>query len=160
MRSHSFLSASKLLLASSLFASLTEAISVSSTILVFARDSTSAYSATSGLNAYGIPYELYLVPIGGITLPVLNSSATVGNYGGIITLSEVSYQYTDGWHSALNTSQWQQMYDYQTSFGVRMVRLDVYPDADFGEYFFSAGSSETRLTKNRYHDDCPQHGVL
>jgi hypothetical protein len=99
---------------------------------VFARDATSAYSATSGLNAYGIPYELRLVPSTGITLPALNSSATAGNYGGIITLSEVSYQYTDSWHSALTTSQWQQIYDYQTSFGVRLVRLDVYPDSDFG----------------------------
>jgi hypothetical protein len=138
MLSHS-LSSAKLLLASSLFTGLSTAISVSSTILVFARDSASAYSATSGLNAYGIPYELHIVPSAGITLPTLNSSTTAGNYGGIITLSEVAYQYTDGWYSAMTTAQWQQLYDYQTSFGVRMVRLDVYPDSDFGKSLFCAG---------------------
>jgi hypothetical protein len=131
MLQHSFLFG-KLLLASTLFVSFSVAITVSSTILVFARDQASSYSATSGLNAYGIPYELVLVPIGGITLPTLNSSATAGNYGGIITLSEVSYEYSDGWYSAINTTQWQQIYDYQTAFGVRLVRLDVYPDGDFG----------------------------
>ncbi|KAG9996660.1 hypothetical protein KCU78_g17344, partial [Aureobasidium melanogenum] len=66
---------------------------VNNTILVFARDQASSYSATSGLNGYGIPYQLQLVPQAGITLPTLNSSATQGNYGGIIILSEVSYDY-------------------------------------------------------------------
>jgi hypothetical protein len=97
-------------------------------------DAETGYSATSGLNAYGIPYELVAVPQAGITLPVLNSSTTSGNYGGIIVLSEVSYDYSTGYASALTDDQWQDLYDYQTSFGVRMVRLDVYPDSDFGTY--------------------------
>lgn len=102
---------------------------VANTMLVFARDSTSAYSATSGFNAYGIPYQLMLVPQSGITLPVLNSSTTQGNYGGIVVLSEVSYSYNGSWESAITTAQWQQLYNYQAAFGVRMVRLDVYPGA-------------------------------
>jgi hypothetical protein len=123
-----------LLIALPLFASISSAQTVSSTILCFAPDEASSYSITSGLNAYGIPYELYIVPSTGITLPILNSSATSGNYGGFITLSELSYSYADGWGSALTDDQWQQMYDYQTTFGVRMTRLDVYPDSDFGTY--------------------------
>jgi hypothetical protein len=99
---------------------------------VFSRDTASAYSATSGLNGYGIPYQAIIVPSTGITLPTLNSSATDANYGGIIILSELSYSYSTGWASALTATQWQQLYDYQTAFGVRMVRLDVYPTPDFG----------------------------
>lgn len=107
--------------------------SVANTILVFARDSASANVATLGLQAYGIPYQAVLVPQSGAALPVLNSSATQGNYGGILVLSEVSYQYSTGFMSALNTSQWQTLYNYQTAFGVRMVRLDVYPTPDMGK---------------------------
>ena len=109
-----------------------EAITVSNTILVFARDAASGAVASSGLQGYGIPYNIVLVPQAGITLPALNSSATNGLYGGIVFLSEVSYQYPTGFLSALTTAQWQTLYNYQTSFGVRMVRLDVFPTADFG----------------------------
>lgn len=115
-------------------ASLSEAaISVSNTILVFARDAASATSATSGFQGYGIPYQTVIVPQAGITLPTLNSSTTVGNYGGIVILSEVAYSYSTGFASALTAAQWQTLYNYQTSFGVRMVRLDVYPGPDMGK---------------------------
>ncbi|KAG9234920.1 hypothetical protein BJ875DRAFT_504369 [Amylocarpus encephaloides] len=114
-------------------ASLTAATSYAGTILVLARDAASSYSATSGLNAYGIPYELVLVPQAGITLPALTGpSSSSGLYGGFIILSEVSYDYSGSWHSALTEAQWQTLYGYQTRFGARMVRLDVYPSSDFG----------------------------
>lgn len=109
------------------------ALSMSNTILVFARDTASSYSVTSGFNGYGIPYELVLVPQSGVTLPVLNSSTGQGNYGGFVVLGEVSYNYDNSWRSALTTAQWQQLYDYQNTFGARMVRLDVYPGPDFGK---------------------------
>ena len=107
---------------------------VSSTILVFARDATSAENgAALGLSGYGIPYEIIIVPQVGITnFPVLNSSTTHGNYGGIVVLSEVGYNYDNLFHSALSQKQWDDLYAYQTIFGIRMVRLDVYPTADFG----------------------------
>jgi hypothetical protein len=112
----------------------TQALSMSNTILVFARDTASSYSLTSGFNGYGIPYQLVLVPQSGVTLPVLNSSFTQGNYGGFVVLSEVSYDYGNNWSSALTPVQWQQLYDYQTTFGARMVRLDVYPGPGSGKY--------------------------
>ncbi|KAI7334631.1 hypothetical protein KC315_g3650 [Hortaea werneckii] len=112
-------------------ATAANALSVSSTVLVFARDTASGYSATSGFKGYGIPFELVIVPQGGISLPSLNDSTTQGNYGGIVVLSEVAYSYDDLWGSALTSSQWQQLYDYQMAFGVRMVRLDVYPGPNF-----------------------------
>lgn len=113
----------------------TAALSVSNTILVFARDSASATVATLGLQGYGIPYQTVIVPQSGAALPVLNSSTTVGNYGGILVLSEVAYQYSTGFLSALTTAQWNQMFAYQLAFGVRMVRLDVYPTTDMGKSF-------------------------
>lgn len=117
--------------------------SVSNTILVFARDSASVTVATLGLQGYGIPYQAVIVPEAGVALPTLNSSATQGNYGGILVLSEVSYQYSTGFLSALTTAQWQQLYDYQTAFGVRMVRLDVFPSTDLGKDTHSSISSNT-----------------
>lgn len=86
------------------------------------------------------PKKLVIVPQAGITLPTLNSSTTAGNYGGFIILSDVAYSYTAGWASAFTTAQWNSLYAYQTSFGVRMVRLDVYPGSDFGTTTAVAGA--------------------
>jgi hypothetical protein len=47
-----------LLAFTSLVSLVSSANSVQNTILVFARDTASGYSATSGLNGYGIPYQL------------------------------------------------------------------------------------------------------
>ncbi|CAI6339677.1 unnamed protein product [Periconia digitata] len=109
-------------------------VSVSSTILVIARDQTAAQNgATSGLQGYGIPFEVLAVPQSGVSsLPLLNASATHGNYGGIVLISEVGYNYDDLFYSALTRAQFNQLYNYQTQFGVRMVRLDVFPTTDFG----------------------------
>lgn len=108
------------------------AISVTSTVLVLARDIPSANSATSGLQGYGIPYDVVLVPQSGVILPPLSSSGTEGNYGGIVVMSEVAYLYASGWASALTAAQWQALYEYQVAFGARMVRLDAFPAPEFG----------------------------
>ncbi|KAG9231452.1 hypothetical protein BJ875DRAFT_382932 [Amylocarpus encephaloides] len=110
------------------------ATTVSSTILVIARDAASANSGFSGLKAYGIPYETLIVPMGGTPLPTLNSSPTAGNFGGIVIVAEVSYDFggTLGYQSALTNDQWNAIYAYQLSFGVRLVRIDVYPSASTG----------------------------
>ncbi|CAD6500007.1 BgTH12-04112 [Blumeria graminis f. sp. triticale] len=110
-------------------------LNVRSTILVFARDAKSAYSVVSGLNGYGIPYEVVTVPKSGIELPVLNSSASTGNYGAIFVVSDVSYDYGDrvqGFQSALSSNQWSTLFEYQVNFGVRLVRVDNFPTAEFG----------------------------
>lgn len=119
--------------------------SVKGTILVFARDTASASSATSGLNGYGIPFQVVVVPKEGIALPALNSSLTAGNYAAIVILSEVSYDYggTLGFQSALTTAQFATLYQYQVNFGVRMVRLDVYPGPAFGTAAVSGGCCDT-----------------
>ena len=107
----------------------------SSTFLVIALASSTQSqldSAKSGLNDYGIPFQLLLVPNGNVTLPPLNTSTSSGNYGGIVILSELSYSYVDStgatlWTSALSTDQWNLLFDYQVAFGVRMVRLGAFP---------------------------------
>lgn len=81
------------------------ALSVSGTVLVLARDTASGFSATSGLKGYGIPFQLVIVPQGGIALSSLNDSTTQGNCGGIVVLIEVAYSYDDLWASALTSSQ-------------------------------------------------------
>lgn len=107
---------------------------ISSTVLIIARDATHAEnSAAIGLRGYGIPYEVLTVPQEGITnLPVLNSSSTNANYGAIVICAEVGYNYDTSYYSALTRRQWNDLYAYQSTFGVRMVRLDVFPSADFG----------------------------
>jgi len=107
-------------------------LTVSSTILILARDDASAFSGYSGLQGYGIPYQVVTVPSTGASLPALNSSATNGNFGAIVVLGEVAYDYNGVFQSALTAVQWATMYSYQEAFGVRMVRLDVFPNADFG----------------------------
>lgn len=106
-----------------------------------------------GLQGYGIPYQVWTIPSDGGALPDLTSSPTVGNYGAIVvyvvsspvrklltvlSMSELSTTEGTGQsHSALKQAQWQQLYDYQTTFGVRMVRIGVYPGSDFGKLSWS-----------------------
>lgn len=113
---------------------------VAANILVIARDSAAAGVASSGLNAYGIPFTTLLVPQAGATLPTLNTTEG-GNFGGIVVASEVSYDYggTTGFQSALTTDQWNQLYAYQLAYGVRMVQYDVYPGPNYGASAVGSG---------------------
>jgi hypothetical protein len=106
---------------------------VKADVLVIARDAGVAKNLASGFNGYGIPYSTLVVPQAGIVLPDLNSTG-VGNYGGIVVHGQVAYDYggTLGFQSALSADQWNQLYAYQTAYGVRMVHLDVYPGPLFG----------------------------
>jgi hypothetical protein len=112
-------------------APVVEGATVGSTILILLRTNDNAYSVTSGLDAYGIPYELARVPQTGFQLPTLNTSAH-GNYGGIISLSELAYEYPEGWHSGISADQYNSIYAYQVAFGVRFTRIDAYPQPAFG----------------------------
>ncbi|KAF1955381.1 hypothetical protein CC80DRAFT_493267 [Byssothecium circinans] len=122
---------------------------VSSTLLVIARDQTAAQNgATSGLQGYGIPFEVLTVPQAGISnLPVLNASATYGNYGGIVILSDVAYNHDNNqYYSALSSVQWKALWNYQTQFGVRMVRLDAFPTIEFGTVSLGGSVNDEPVT--------------
>ena len=113
--------------------------SLKSTILILARDAGVAASATSGLNAYGIPYEVVIIPQAGVALPTLNTTAG-GNYGGIIIEGQISYDYGGGaYHSALTDAQFATLYSYQTTYGVRMIQFNVYPQPMFGTTVVNGG---------------------
>lgn len=49
-----------------------------------------------------------------------------------ISFLDVAYEYPSGYSSALTTAQWQNLFDYQTTFSVRMVQIDVYPGDAYG----------------------------
>lgn len=121
---------------------------MAASILVIAKDSSSAGVASSGLNAYGIPFTTLLVPQDGITLPALNGSSG-GNFGGIVVASQVSYDYgTEGYKSALTTDQWNQLYAYQLEYGVRMVQYDVYPGPNYGTTAVGDGCCATGVEQD------------
>lgn len=130
------------------------AASVDSTILILARDSASASSASSGLDGYGIPFENLIVPQEGIDLPTLNSSTANGNYGGIIVMGAVSYDYDGVWKSAVTEDQWDAIHAYQDTFHVRMVRIDEYPGPVFGEFITAPYN---RLNTNLWQRLCCCH---
>ena len=110
---------------------VTSGATVGSTVLILIREDDNAYSVTSGLDAYGIPYDLVRVPKTGFELPALNTSSH-GNFGGIISLSELAYDYDGNWHSGITADQYNVIYAYQIAFGVRFVRIDAYPQPAFG----------------------------
>ncbi|KAH7366800.1 hypothetical protein B0T11DRAFT_237061 [Plectosphaerella cucumerina] len=108
-------------------------------VLVIARDIDGANAASAGLQGYGIPWDNFLVPKEGATLPVLNSTATTGRYSAIIVIDALAYEYADGWRSAVTDAQWNTLWSYQTSFRVRMVRINEFPGPAFGSTVAGAG---------------------
>lgn len=108
------------------------AVTLNSTILVIARDANASYAGTSVLQGYGIPYQVVDISLKGGGFPQLNSTPDSGNFGGIVTVSAREYKGGDGWKTDLNEKQWQELYRYQEAFGVRMVRLNTWPSADYG----------------------------
>ena len=128
-------------------AALVDAVTVSGTILIFAQDEATSTAGSSGLRGYGIPYETVIVPEDGIELPELSSGEEEGNYGGIIVLNEVGYDYDGGWRSAITEEQWEEIYEYQTSFGVRLVHLNVFPSSEYGRWLHLLYISNRSLRK-------------
>ena len=114
----------------------TVTLSVRSTVLILGTNSDDISTASYVLNGYGIPYTGLIVPQTGLTLPALNttsSGSVSGNFGLIVVQGQVSYDYgNDNWASALTTDQWNTLYAYQITFGVRMVQMNVYPSDTFG----------------------------
>ncbi|KAH6685826.1 hypothetical protein F5X68DRAFT_269203 [Plectosphaerella plurivora] len=106
--------------------------SIDNKILILARDADGVKAAGLGLSAYGIPYEGLIIPKEGTALPVLNSSATVGKYSGIIVMDALAYD-------AVTTDQWTALAVYQVAFKIRMVRINEFPSPAFGTTLSGAG---------------------
>lgn len=102
-------------------------------VLILARDTDGANSASAGLSAYGIPFEPCLIPKEGAAIPTLNTTPTEGKYSGIIVIDALAYDYgADGWRSAVTDGQWNTLWEYQANFKVRMVRINEFPNPAFG----------------------------
>lgn len=110
------------------------AITVDSTVLIVAGNSADVAATSPGLDGYGIPWTSVLIPQAGGPLPTLNSSLTQGNFGSLIVIGSVSYDYNGTYKSALTDAQWNSLYAYQAAFKVRMVRINEYPGPNFGKY--------------------------
>jgi hypothetical protein len=121
---------------------------VDGTVLIIGRNDYDISNAAAGFNAYGIKWQQLIVPSGGAALPTLNSTLEHGNYGGIVVMAEVAYDLPTGWGSALTTAQWNELYQYQVDFGVRMVRLDVYPTPEFGTTINIEGCCTAPVTQD------------
>ncbi|RGP77981.1 extracellular serine-rich [Fusarium longipes] len=113
-------------------ADLSASITVDSTVLILGKDDYACESASSGLQGYGIPFEKVLVPKDGFVMPTLNSTSDKGNYGSIIIVDAASYQYDSGWASAITQDMWNMIFEYQLHFNVRLVRINEFPNAQFG----------------------------
>lgn len=108
------------------------AVTVNSTLLVLARDSNATLPGTLVLEGYGIPYRVVDLSLPAAGFPQLNSTPDAGNFGGIVTVSAQSYNNGDDWKTILSDKQWQEIYRYQEAFGVRLVRLNAWPSAEYG----------------------------
>jgi hypothetical protein len=117
------------------------AVTVNSTLLVLSRETNATASGVSVLQGYGIPYQVVDLSIPAAGFPQLNSTPNAGNFGGIVAVSARPYNGGDDWSKVLSEKQWQELYRYQEAFGVRMVRLNAWPSADFGVQ--SAGGAVT-----------------
>ncbi|KAN0071986.1 hypothetical protein V8E54_009715 [Elaphomyces granulatus] len=127
-------------------ASISSAATIGGNILVIARDNASVAIASNVFTAYGIPCTTLIVPQEGAALPTLNSSSG-GNFAGFVVVSDVSYNTgnntgnttTSNWQSVLTDDQWNQIFDYQTQYRVRMIQYDVYPGPLYGTVPVSTG---------------------
>ncbi|KAK7215676.1 hypothetical protein V2G26_003679 [Clonostachys chloroleuca] len=133
----------------------TPSATVDSTILILAKDETTAKLGSDGLLAYGIPFQHHIVPQAGIDLPVLNDTLTHGRFGGIIVMSAVSYDYGTGigWRSAITDAQWASVYAYQSTFNVRLVRIDEYPGPSTGTTPAAGGCCDSTVDQKVYFTD-------
>ncbi|KAF2728798.1 hypothetical protein EJ04DRAFT_590727 [Polyplosphaeria fusca] len=108
------------------------AVTINSTLLVLSREPNATNSATLLLQGYGIPYQVVDLSLPGAGFPQLNSSSSAGNFGGVVAVSGRDYAGSDDWKTVLSAKQWQEIYTYQESFGVRLVRLNAWPSSDYG----------------------------
>lgn len=118
-------SVSKALLAVTALCSISAASkTVQSTVLLITPGQAEVDSTKPVLNGYGIPFDSVIIPKEGKELPKLNSTANDGAYSSIVIVGPTS---------GLKPEQWKTLYDYQTAFKVRMVRLNESPNADSGK---------------------------
>ncbi|KAJ3330958.1 hypothetical protein HDU93_010024, partial [Gonapodya sp. JEL0774] len=112
-------------------------------------DSTVELPVTMTLDAYGIPYEVVVVPSTGIAgnLPLVDSSGNP-KYS-LIVIAQASLNYASlSWASALTASQWTYLEQYEATYNVRRVTLDDLPQAAHGTATSGGSSDAHTITLN------------
>ncbi|KAL3422761.1 hypothetical protein PVAG01_06917 [Phlyctema vagabunda] len=113
--------------ASLLFVNFGSCIVYNSTALILGLDAVAVNQASYLLDGYAINYESYVIDSDGIVLPALESTRG-GNYGLIVAVSQLQVDKI----SLLTDGQWQSLHNYQATYGVRMIHLNVAPGTEFG----------------------------
>ncbi|KAK6523660.1 hypothetical protein TWF281_001636 [Arthrobotrys megalospora] len=102
--------------------------SVGTKVLILATDD-SGKAAAGTLNGYGIPYDSIVMSDSGYTLPSLTNSDGSCKYGIIVAFRQLYSSNSKGaWVSFIGSDQWQKIYDYQVSCGVRLIHLGAVPN--------------------------------
>ncbi|KAJ3317489.1 hypothetical protein HDU76_001159 [Blyttiomyces sp. JEL0837] len=85
------------------------------------------------LQGYGIPYDVQIATTAGVPAFTLEKTPGHGLYSLIVMTSPLAYANATGqFISVLTAAQRKQLYDYQSSYSVRMVVLNDVPDSTNG----------------------------
>lgn len=124
-------------------------------VLVIATDGTEADlpAITQSLDYLGTPYTVFKAaplptdPNANRLVSLLSGSATNSNHAYyqavILTDGGLGYASGNAWVSALNASEWQSLWNFETSFNIRQVTWYTYPIADYGFNATVAGVDTT-----------------
>lgn len=112
--------------------------SIEMKLLVISADGTEPVFAAikSVLNQVGVPYDAMIARNTPFNALSLSDGQGAGRYQGIIlTTGNLGYETVGGsFESAFTLSQWQALWDYETSFRVRQVTLYTYPGGEPDNY--------------------------
>jgi hypothetical protein len=88
----------------------------------------------STLDFLGMPYDVLDVTqlAGGLTADKLADGCNGLYQAVLLTNGELAYSNAGSWTSALDATQWQTLWDYEVTFGVRQVSWYTYPTAAYG----------------------------
>jgi Leucine-rich repeat (LRR) protein len=89
--------------------------------------------ATNILDVNGKTSTIINVPITGLAVPLmLTDGNNDGLYNFIIMTSAMIYNVSGGWYSVMKPGDMQAIYDYQSKYNVRLVKLNDEPDSSLG----------------------------
>ncbi len=105
-------------------------------ILVIASDGTEADLAAirQALDYLGEPYTVYVAAQtpGGLTPDTLYSGNHAYYQGVILTTGDLGYNNNGVWQSALSSTEWQNLWTFEGTFGIRQLSWYTYPTANYG----------------------------
>lgn len=128
----------------------TEQATITATIeqklLVIASDGHEADlpAIQQALDYLGTPYTLYTAAQtpGGLTPDKLTDPANAAHalyQGVILTNGDLAYNGPNGWASALNATEWANLVNFESTFGIRCISWYTYPSPNYGFQYGGPG---------------------